>query len=102
VCGIRDKTLIINLPGSRKAAIECLSVIAPVIPHAMDLIQNNKTKIENTHKNVQCNISSCSHISGTKNLVKNIFIYKKYIKLSYYHFNFYLCYRKIFLFFDTE
>jgi len=66
--------LIINLPGSRKAATECLSVIAPAIPHAMDLILNNKAKIKDTHKSVQCNVSSCSHMSGTKNLVKNIFI----------------------------
>ena len=53
VCGIRDKTLIINLPGSPKAAKECLSVIASAIPHAVDLIRDNKERIKDTHANVQ-------------------------------------------------
>nr|XP_012149862.1 PREDICTED: gephyrin [Megachile rotundata]XP_012149863.1 PREDICTED: gephyrin [Megachile rotundata] len=52
-CGIRDKTLIINLPGSPKAAKECLSVIAPAISHAVDLIRDNTEKIKDTHENVQ-------------------------------------------------
>lgn len=39
VCGIRGKTLIINLPGSPKAVRECLEVILPVIPHAVELLQ---------------------------------------------------------------
>ncbi|XP_071862416.1 molybdenum cofactor synthesis protein cinnamon [Bombus fervidus] len=56
VCGIRDKTLIINLPGSPKAAKECLSVIASAIPHAVDLIRDNKERIKDTHANVQNNI----------------------------------------------
>ncbi|XP_043800894.1 gephyrin [Apis laboriosa] len=56
VSGIRDKTLIINLPGSPKAAKECLSVIAPAIPHAVDLIRDNKEKIKNMHQNMQNNI----------------------------------------------
>lgn len=56
VSGIRDKTLIINLPGSPKAAKECLSVIAPAIPHAVDLIRDNKEKIKNMHGNMQNNI----------------------------------------------
>ncbi|XP_076756902.1 molybdenum cofactor synthesis protein cinnamon [Xylocopa sonorina] len=53
ICGIRRKTLIINLPGSPKAAKECLSAIAPAIPHAVDLIRNNKENIIDTHRNVQ-------------------------------------------------
>lgn len=36
--GIRGTTLIINLPGSPKAAVENLQVILPVIPHAIELI----------------------------------------------------------------
>ncbi|KAL6267462.1 hypothetical protein P5V15_000538 [Pogonomyrmex californicus] len=66
VCGIRNKTLIVNLPGSRKAAIECLTAIAPVIPHAIDLILNDKEKIKDTHNIVQHNITSCSHNASTK------------------------------------
>jgi molybdopterin adenylyltransferase len=38
--GIRDSTLIINLPGSPKAAEENLSAISSVLPHAVQLLQN--------------------------------------------------------------
>jgi molybdenum cofactor synthesis domain-containing protein len=40
VAGIRNKTLIINLPGSPKAAVENLTVISPVLPHAVQLLQD--------------------------------------------------------------
>jgi molybdenum cofactor synthesis domain-containing protein len=35
VAGVRGTTLIVNLPGSPKGAVECLAVIAPVLPHAV-------------------------------------------------------------------
>ena len=38
VCGARGKTLIVNLPGSPKAVKESFAVIAPVLPHAIDLL----------------------------------------------------------------
>jgi molybdopterin adenylyltransferase len=38
VSGVRSGTLIINLPGSPKAVKETFAVIAPVLPHAMDLL----------------------------------------------------------------
>jgi molybdopterin adenylyltransferase len=38
VCGVCSGTLIINLPGSPKAVKESFSVIAPVLPHALDLL----------------------------------------------------------------
>jgi molybdenum cofactor synthesis domain-containing protein len=38
VCGVRSATLIINLPGSPKAVKESFAVIAPVLPHALDLL----------------------------------------------------------------
>lgn len=37
--GIRNKALIINLPGSPKGALESLNAILPVIPHALSLIK---------------------------------------------------------------
>ncbi len=43
VCGIRNSTLIINLPGSPKAVVECFEVIKPVLPHAVNLLAG-KTK----------------------------------------------------------
>jgi len=44
VAGVRGKCLIINLPGSPKAVRECLEVILPVIPHAIEIIQGEVTE----------------------------------------------------------
>jgi molybdopterin adenylyltransferase len=41
ITGIRGRSLIINLPGSRKAALENLEVLMPAIPHAIDKIQGS-------------------------------------------------------------
>ncbi|MGC9399727.1 MAG: molybdopterin adenylyltransferase [Anaerolineae bacterium] len=41
VCGIRGRTLIINLPGSPKAARENLQVILPALPHAIALLRGD-------------------------------------------------------------
>ncbi len=41
VCGIRNQTLIINLPGSPKGVVECFEVIKPVLPHAVNLLSGN-------------------------------------------------------------
>ena len=38
VTGIRGNTLIITLPGSTKGVRECLNVVMPVIPHALELL----------------------------------------------------------------
>jgi len=39
--GIRKQTLIINLPGSPKGALENLQVILPVLPHAVQLLTDD-------------------------------------------------------------
>ena len=39
VVGIRGQTLIITLPGSPRGVGECLDVIMPVLPHAIELLQ---------------------------------------------------------------
>lgn len=36
--GIKDKSLIINLPGSPKSVKECLEFLLPVLPHAIELL----------------------------------------------------------------
>ncbi len=41
VCGIRGRTLIANLPGSPKGAVENLRVILPVLPHAVALLRSD-------------------------------------------------------------
>ena len=41
VCGIRNGTLIINLPGSPKGVQECFEVIKPVLQHAVNLLSGN-------------------------------------------------------------
>jgi molybdopterin biosynthesis enzyme MoaB len=38
VAGIRQNTLIINLPGSPKAVRAGLSVLLPVLPHALEVL----------------------------------------------------------------
>lgn len=38
VAGVRKNTLIINLPGSIKGVRECLEVIMPVLPHALEIL----------------------------------------------------------------
>ncbi len=48
IAGIRGKTLIVNLPGSPKGAVENLQTILPVLPHAVQLLQNDPAS-ESSH-----------------------------------------------------
>ena len=41
VSGIRARTLIVNFPGSPKAAVENLKIILPVLPHAVELLRGD-------------------------------------------------------------
>jgi xanthine dehydrogenase accessory factor len=43
VAGSRGSTLILNLPGSEKGALESLSSVLPVLPHALDLLAGHTT-----------------------------------------------------------
>jgi molybdenum cofactor synthesis domain-containing protein len=43
VCGTRNNSLIVNLPGSPKGAIENLEVIIDAIPHTIKKLQGDKT-----------------------------------------------------------
>jgi molybdopterin adenylyltransferase len=44
VAGVRGRCLIVNLPGSPKAVKECLEVILPAIPHAVEMITGEVTE----------------------------------------------------------
>ncbi len=41
VCGIRKESIIINLPGSPKAATECLGFIISALPHALEKLKGS-------------------------------------------------------------
>ena len=49
VAGVRGQCLIINLPGSPRAVRECLKVILPVIPHAVEIIKGEVTEHKALH-----------------------------------------------------
>ena len=41
VAGTRGKTLIVNLPGSKKGATECFTVLCSALPHALEVLTGN-------------------------------------------------------------
>ncbi|CAO1396901.1 unnamed protein product [Diamesa hyperborea] len=62
ICGIRGTSLIINMPGSKKAVDECFAAIQDVLPHAIELIRDEKSKTEKTHQEIQnCPKHVCPH-----------------------------------------
>ncbi|XP_045479043.1 gephyrin [Harmonia axyridis] len=61
VCGIRMKTLIINLPGSSKGSKECFGFVMNAIPHAVALINNDLENIVRAHRHIQGgDVGECS------------------------------------------
>ena len=47
IAGHRGKSLVINLPGSPKAVKECLAIILPVIPHALEVLTKGSAECGN-------------------------------------------------------
>lgn len=50
IAGIRKKTLIINLPGSPKAAVENLGFILPAIPHGIAILTGKASECATASK----------------------------------------------------
>uniref|UniRef100_A0A674M9N2 Gephyrin n=1 Tax=Takifugu rubripes TaxID=31033 RepID=A0A674M9N2_TAKRU len=65
VCGIRGKTLIINLPGSKKGSQECFQFILPALPHAIDLLREATVGVKATHAALQQLPSSSPPLSNS-------------------------------------
>uniref|UniRef100_A0A8D3CSF9 Gephyrin n=1 Tax=Scophthalmus maximus TaxID=52904 RepID=A0A8D3CSF9_SCOMX len=65
VCGIRGKTLIINLPGSKKGSQECFQFILPALPHAIDLLREATVRIKSTHAALEQLPSPSSLLANT-------------------------------------
>jgi molybdenum cofactor synthesis domain-containing protein len=41
VCGVRGESLILNVPGSPKGAVESLNAVIDLMPHALQLLSGN-------------------------------------------------------------
>jgi molybdenum cofactor synthesis domain-containing protein len=41
VAGVRGKTLVLNLPGSPRGAVECLEAVAAALPHAVAILRGD-------------------------------------------------------------
>ena len=42
--GIRKRTLLVNLPGSRKAVEECLELMLPILDHALEVLRGDVSR----------------------------------------------------------
>lgn len=62
VCGIRKRSLIINLPGSKKGAQENFLVIKPWLNHAVNHLRENRAAVNATHDKMQTQ-GACHHSS---------------------------------------
>lgn len=65
VCGIRNQTLIVNFPGSTKAVKECFESIEAVLPHAIQLINNDLGQVKTVHSELGNSRHVCPHKTGT-------------------------------------
>ena len=43
VAGVRSGCLIVNLPGSPSGVEQCLEVVGPALPHALEMVKGHRT-----------------------------------------------------------
>jgi len=53
VCGIYRSSLILNLPGSKKAAVENLEAVLAALPHAVDQLRGRGSHVEDGKRGTQ-------------------------------------------------
>lgn len=53
VCGVRGRTLIVNLPGSERGARENLTILLPVLDHACASLRGDAEESASTHGRIQ-------------------------------------------------
>ena len=53
VVGVRGRTLIVNLPGSERAARENLQVVLPILEHACDSIEGASANVAAVHQQLK-------------------------------------------------
>ena len=53
VVGVRGRTLIVNLPGSERAARENLAVVLPVLGHACDQLAGEASEVAAVHEQLK-------------------------------------------------
>ena len=71
-CGIRKKTVIINLPESLKGSQECLQFVLPALPHAIEVLRDSPN-VGVTHASMQgsayspvSTLHTCPHKAHSK------------------------------------
>jgi molybdenum cofactor synthesis domain-containing protein len=47
VCGVRGRSLILNLPGSPAGAVDSLQSVVEILPHALELLAGNTEHADN-------------------------------------------------------
>lgn len=74
-CGIRKKTVIINLPGSLKGSQECLQFVLPALPHAIEVLRDSPN-VGVTHASMQgsahspvSTLHTCPHKAHSKAII---------------------------------
>lgn len=74
VCGIKNKTIIINFPGSSKAAVECFGFIKSTLSHAVALVKDEGIKVKKEHEQIQQISTSAPPEESKVSNVRNYYI----------------------------